>query len=294
MSNDEEGLTWLEVETIAAKGTTQAKIGWLKPRDQNGHSHVKVKPMPGAHGPPRARPGQGQQHAGGSAPPPRRSATWSVPPSLASLASPARRQAQHSATPGGPGSAAAAEGAGVFEREQPTSRKPPRLVGKHSVRGGAVKGARTRPEGSTGETFNPLAENSAEMSAQALAQSSEWVEKHSAKHNRSYWVNKTTEERTWVDPNREAQATRARQPTRGAWQSQAMRARQPTRGARQSQATRARQPTGGAQPAQPSAWVQGYSDQHQRKFWTNRSTGESTWYDPARTTQPPRTGELEV
>ena len=117
-------------------------------------------------------------------------------------------------------------------------------------------------------------------SAQAPAQSSEWDERHSAEHNRKYWVNTTTGKSTWHDPNREAQTTRARQPTGGA---------------RQSQATRARQPTGGARPAQQSAWVERYSDQHQRKFWTNRSTGESTWNDPTRTTQnPAHAGELEV
>ena len=117
-------------------------------------------------------------------------------------------------------------------------------------------------------------------SAQAPAQSSEWDERHSAEHNRKYWVNRTTGKSTWHDPNREAQTTRARQPTGGA---------------RQSQATRARQPTGGARPAQQSAWVERYSDQHQRKFWTNRSTGESTWNDPTTTTQnPAHAGELEV
>ena len=55
--------------------------------------------------------------------------------------------------------------------------------------------------------------------------------------------------------------------------------------------TRARQPTGGARPAQHSAWVERYSDQHQRKFWTNRSTGESTWNDPTTTTQNPAHAE---
>ena len=128
--------------------------------------------------------------------------------------------------------------------------------------------------------FQGLAARGAGPSAQAPAQSSEWDERHSAEHNRKYWVNRTTGKSTWHDPNREAQTTRARQPTGGA---------------RQSQATRARQPTGGARPAQQSAWVERYSDQHQRKFWTNRSTGESTWNDPTTTTQnPAHAGELEV
>jgi hypothetical protein len=88
--------------------------------------------------------------------------------------------------------------------------------------------------------------------AQSLAQT-DWQERFSAQHNRKYWVNSTTGQSSWVDPN------------------------QPAEGAAHQAAT---QSAGSQRGAPESAWDQRFSEQHNRHYWVDRSTGQSTWTDP--------------
>ena len=91
--------------------------------------------------------------------------------------------------------------------------------------------------------------------AQALAQT-DWQERFSAQHNRKYWVNSTTGQSSWVDPNQQA-----------------------NRASHQA----ATQSAGSQRGAPQSAWDKRFSEQHNRHYWVNRSTGQSTWTDPTTT-----------
>eukprot|EP01043_Picozoa_sp_COSAG02_P011222 COSAG02_NODE_410_length_22875_cov_43.282755_3_plen_524_part_00 len=80
---------------------------------------------------------------------------------------------------------------------------------------------------------------------------SDWQERFSAEHNRKYWINISTGKSSWNDPNQHVQPTPS-----------------------------ARRQTGMPTPQSQSPWDKLFSEQHNRHYWSNRSTGERTWTDP--------------
>eukprot|EP01046_Picozoa_sp_COSAG06_P037898 COSAG06_NODE_4324_length_4366_cov_3.080853_1_plen_917_part_00 len=79
---------------------------------------------------------------------------------------------------------------------------------------------------------------------------SDWEEKYSEQHDRKYWVNTSTGERTWHEPES---------------------AKQQLRQSNQ---------TDNSVVHKDSDWAEKYSEQHSRKFWMNATTGERTWHEP--------------
>eukprot|EP01043_Picozoa_sp_COSAG02_P037443 COSAG02_NODE_2808_length_7981_cov_8.763385_3_plen_541_part_00 len=84
-----------------------------------------------------------------------------------------------------------------------------------------------------------------------LPAQTDWQERFSDEHNRKYWVNRTTGKSSWVEPEQQAQHTPP---------------------ARRQERT----PTADS----GSAWDKLFSEQHNRHYWSNSSTGERTWTDP--------------
>ena len=83
-----------------------------------------------------------------------------------------------------------------------------------------------------------------------------WTEHWSDEHNRNYYQNSTSGERSWTRPVSESVTAAAPARTHA---------------------------TGGG----ASDWDKRWSDQHKRHFWVNKTTGESSWTDPAATGPTP-------
>jgi hypothetical protein len=137
------------------------------------------------------------------------------------------------------------------------------------------------------ETLNPLAG----MSTQS---DSQWTEKFSERHNRKYWVNSQTKQSTWTDPN----PGQARGTTQGRAHVTADRRGLPSTVPRQATTTPGHthqaSPSTSAQVAddqQLPAWTEKFSQEHNRSYYVNRSTGEKSWIKP--NVDPSELEELE-
>jgi hypothetical protein len=137
------------------------------------------------------------------------------------------------------------------------------------------------------ETLNPLAEIPTQSDSQ-------WTEQFSERHNRKYWVNSQTKQSTWTDPN-PGQAGGAAQ---GRAHVTAGRRGLPSTVPRQANTTPGHthqaSPSTSAQVAddqQLPAWTEKFSQEHNRSYYVNRSTGEKSWIKP--NVDPSELEELE-
>lgn len=88
-----------------------------------------------------------------------------------------------------------------------------------------------------------------------------WDEHFSQSKQKKYWTNKATGESTWKDPTGGKDA--------------------PSASKSRDKADKAEAPSTAA-PSSSSAsdWQESFSASKNRKYWTNKATGESTWKDP--------------
>jgi hypothetical protein len=85
----------------------------------------------------------------------------------------------------------------------------------------------------------------------------EWEELWNEKHQRKYWKNKTTGEKSWKDPKRTITSSTS---------------------AAQGEGDEDKKE--GTESAAED-WEELFNEKHQRKYWKNKKTGEKTWNRPA-------------
>jgi hypothetical protein len=103
------------------------------------------------------------------------------------------------------------------------------------------------------------ASNEASAMSETKAAGSDWVKGFNEKHQRDFWKNKTTGETTWKDPAKAGTTAKS--------------------GGDDASVVSAAKSVGAAGA---SDWVAGFNEKHQRKFWKNKATGETTWKDPTK------------
>ena len=128
------------------------------------------------------------------------------------------------------------------------------------------------------------------------AGTSDWGRQWSEQHKRPYWVNAETNESSWEDPATAALTVRAttppRQQSRTAPPLDSLDAgvgarRTPVAGGATSRtpaAAAAARSRGGGMGARACDWDKQWSEQHQRSYWVNAETGQSSWENPAAAT----------
>ena len=89
----------------------------------------------------------------------------------------------------------------------------------------------------------------------------EWVEKYSEKHKKKFWKHKTTGETTWKEPAKPV-------------------------GPATSSVEKKDDGNVNADKAVEWEWVEKYSEKHKKKFWKHKTTGETTWKEPAKPVAP--------
>ena len=82
----------------------------------------------------------------------------------------------------------------------------------------------------------------------------DWDEKFSEKHQKKFWKNKTTGETTWKEPPKPVTSA--------------------------ATSSDKKESTETAAAAVEWDWDEKYSDKHKKKFWKNKTTGETTWKEP--------------
>ena len=96
------------------------------------------------------------------------------------------------------------------------------------------------------------------VDAAAVATSNEWEKMYSEKYKRDYWKNKTTGETTWKEPKAAAVTAAAATSVDAATTSQ----------------------------GSLGEWTKVYSAEHQRDYWFNPATSQTTWDYPTAATAP--------
>eukprot|EP01035_Chromulina_nebulosa_P039136 gene39136-52887_t len=91
-----------------------------------------------------------------------------------------------------------------------------------------------------------------------LAVGDEWEELFSEKHKRKYWKNKSTGKTSWTAPERNAPAVNSL-----------------------SNVVDTASAENNTHDSKNVEWEELYSEKHKKKYWKNKSTGKSSWIDPA-------------
>ena len=107
--------------------------------------------------------------------------------------------------------------------------------------------------------------------------SSEWEELYSEKHKKKYWKNKTTGKTSWADPSILKEKEAAAKPEETAPQPV------PANAASKAEVAAAPPPVPAAVVTEDE-WEELFNQKHQRKYWKNKSTGKSSWTNPAAAT----------
>ena len=95
----------------------------------------------------------------------------------------------------------------------------------------------------------------------------DWAEHYSEEHSRAYWQNLNTGEMTWVQPA-DGNETAAANPLEDTTPTSAI------------TGTTANPVHDTQHNSNQSGWTEHWNAEHNRPFWTNDSTGESTWHWP--------------
>jgi hypothetical protein len=119
----------------------------------------------------------------------------------------------------------------------------------------------------TGDAIAKVESETAKPTEASGSTNDEWEELFSEKHNRKYWKNKSTGKTQWTNPA-PASALNAAAAT----------------SATSEQKESSSSPSGDTDTAKAQdEWVEMFSEKHKKKYWKNKSTGKTSWTDPAST-----------
>lgn len=120
--------------------------------------------------------------------------------------------------------------------------------------------------------------------------SEEWTEDYSKSRNRTFWRNNRTDEKTWINPYKTqapvAGSSAASKSKRSALplaveisEPGSKKYRESSKAAVPASAQKAQRKTPAPEPVEE--WSELFSERHQKRYWRNNVTGESTWRRPA-------------
>lgn len=126
-----------------------------------------------------------------------------------------------------------------------------------------IKGEANKGKAKT-DTDKPLKDGQSTSSESKESEESVWEEKYSEKHKKPFWKNKTTGETTW---KRQANVDKPKENNEST-------------DAKQDQTILNDNNENGTELDKQSVWEEAYSKKHERKYWRNKLTKETTWTDP--------------
>lgn len=195
------------------------------------------------------------------------------------------------------------------EWEEKYDKKKEKKYWKNKTTG---KATYSDPSKATSSTLSKTNSSSSNKETTIAVASTEWEEKYSEKHKKTYWKNKITNATTWSNPNTTTTTTTTvaasnsdiweekydKKSNRKYWKNKETGKstfKDPTTSSTTTEKNKSDEvsvqsgTTTVATMNHSSDWVEKFSEKHNKKYWKNKETGKTSWTPP-----PSSTSSTEV